>query len=51
MVVKTPVRVRIDEAMQVEVPSEGADEIVPFQVGLTALALDQATGPTRTDPF
>jgi hypothetical protein len=51
VIVKAAIRIRIDEAVQIEMPAEGAEEVVAFEVGLALLAFDETTGSTRADPF
>lgn len=51
VIVQAAIRVRVDEAMQVEMPVEGTEKIVAFEIGLTPIAFDQTTGSARTDPL
>ena len=44
VIVEATVGVGGDEAMEIEVPAEGAEQVVAFQIGLTVLAVDKATG-------
>jgi hypothetical protein len=51
VIVKAAIRIRIDETVQVEMPAEGAEEVVAFEVGFALVAFDETTGSTRADPL
>jgi hypothetical protein len=51
VIMKAAIRIGIDKTVQVEMPAEGAEEVVAFQVGFTLIAFDETTGSTRADPF
>lgn len=51
MIVQAAIRVRVDEAMQIQVPAKGTEQIVAFEIGLALIAFDKATGSACADPL
>jgi len=46
VIVQAPIWVRIHETVDIDVPAEGAEQIIALQVRLPLLTVDETTGQT-----